>query len=289
MKKRTLAVLGIIVFGAVILTSGVFFTVHQSTQALVLQFGNPVRMEREPGLKMKLPFVQNVVYYDKRILNLDPAVQEILLSDQKRINVDSYARYRIVDALEFRKKAVTTTNFQQIFGSRLLAAVRAEVGKALLGDMLTEKRAKIMDVITAELKEQAPQFGIEVVDVRIGRTDLPADTSQAVYNRMRSSRVAEAKVLRAEGAEIKDKIQSDADRQRTIILAEAQNKALALRGEGEGKRTRILAEAFGKDPEFFKFYRSLEAYEKAFNDTTLVISPDSEFFRFFGNSAGTKE
>ncbi len=290
MNRVVLAVVGIVVVAAGIIAFSSLFTVHQTQSALVLQFGNPVRAELEPGLKFKLPFVQNVLFFDRRILDLDPPAQEVILTDQKRINVDSFVRYKIVDPLEFRKKAITDANFRQIFGGRLNAAVRAEVGRVLLGDMLSNKRDDVMHRITEQLKEQAPDFGIEVVDVRIGRTDLPDTTSQAVYNRMRSSRIAEAAKLRAQGAELKAKIQAEADRDRTIILAEAEKTAQILRGEGEGAKTTILNDAYGQDTDFFKFYRSMEAYDKAFGEgTTMVLSPDSDFFKFFGDESGTKD
>ena len=290
MNRFFLAVVGIVIVAAGIFTFSMLFTVHQTQSALVLQFGNPVRAELEPGLKFKLPFVQNVLFFDRRILNLDPPAQEVILTDQKRINVDSFVRYKIVDPLEFRKKAITDANFRQIFGGRLNAAVRSEVGRVLLGDMLSGKREDVMHRITEQLKEQAPEFGIEVVDVRIGRTDLPETTSQAVYNRMRSSRIAEAAKLRAQGAELKAKIQAEADRDRTIILAEAEKTAQILRGQGEAAKTVILNKAYGQDTDFFKFYRSMEAYDKAFGDgTTMVLSPDSDFFKYFGNESGSKD
>lgn len=290
MRKTNLAVIGVLVVIAGILLFSAIFTVRQTEQALVLQFGNPIRVEREPGLHIKLPIVQNVEFYDKRILALDPPVQEVLLADQKRINVDSFARYRIVDPLEFKKRAVTIDNFLQVFGARLNSEVRSEVAKVSLADMLSEKRAGVMNRITQGLKSQAPDFGIEVVDVRIGRTDLPEATSQAVYNRMRSERIAQAAQLRAEGEELKAKIQAEADRERTIILAEATRQAQVLRGQGDAQRTRILNKAYGEDPSFFDFYRSLEAYNALKGDTTtMVLSPDSEFFRyFFGEGAAGK-
>ena len=285
MKKPVLAIIGVIIAVLGIVAYSAAFTVHQTQQALVLQFGNPIRTVPEPGLHFKMPFVQNVEYYDRRILDLDPPVQEVILFDQKRINVDAFARYRIVDPLEFRKRAVTDLNFRQVFGNRLNAAIRAEIGKILLSDMLTEKRAQVMDIISTQMKAQAAEFGTEVIDVRIGRTDLPEETAQSVYNRMRSDRVAYSSQLRAEGEEKKLKIQALADRERTIILAEAQRQSEILRGQGEGERNRILAEAFGKDPEFFDFYRSMEAYGEALGEgTTMVLSPDSEFFRFFGTA-----
>ena len=289
MNKIILAIIGLVIGVAGIVAYAAMFTVHQTQLGLVLQFGNPIRMVREPGLHFKLPFVQNVEYYDRRILDLDPPVQEVILADQKRINVDAFARYKIVDPLEFRKRAVTNANFLQVFGNRLNAEIRAEIGKILLGDMLTEKRAQVMGIITRQMKAQAAEFGTEVVDVRIGRTDLPDETAQAVYNRMRSDRVAHAAKLRAEGEEQKLKIQALADKERTIILAEAQRQAEILRGEGEGERNRILGEAFSRDIEFFDFYRSMEAYGVALGEgTTMVLSPDSDFFRFFGSEKPRK-
>ncbi len=289
MKKPVLAVLGLIVIALGVIAYSALFTVHQTQQALILQFGNPIRTIPEPGLHFKLPFVQNVEYYDRRILDLDPPVQEVILADQKRVNVDAFARYKIVDPLEFRKRAVTDLNFRQVFGNRLNAAIRAEIGKILLGDMLTEKRAQVMDIISRQMKAQAAEFGTAVTDVRIGRTDLPEETAQAVYNRMRSDRVAHAARLRAEGEEQKLKIQALADKERTIIIAEAQRQSEILRGQGEGERNRILGEAFGRDVEFFDFYRSMEAYGEALGEgTTMVLSPDSDFFRFFGSEKPKK-
>ena len=283
MIKPFLAVFGLIIVVAGVTAYGALFTVHQTQQALILQLGNPIRTVPSPGLHFKLPFIQNVEFYDRRILDLDPPVQEVILLDQKRINVDAFARYKIADPLEFRKRAVTNQNFRQVFGNRLNAAIRAEIGKILLGDMLTEKRALVMDVISRQMKAQAAEFGTKVIDVRIGRTDLPEATAQAVYNRMRSDRVAHAAKLRAEGEEQKLKIQAIADKDRTIIIAEAQRQSEILRGQGEGERNQILGEAFGQDPEFFDFYRSMEAYGEAVGEgTTMVLSPDSEFFRFFG-------
>ena len=287
MNKFSLAIIGVILVVGTILASSSMFTVHQAAQALVLQFGNPVRVERDPGLKFKLPFVQNVELYDRRILDLDPPAQEVILADQKRVNVDSFARYKIVDPLEFRKKALTDANFRQIFGGKLNSAVRTEVAKVSLGDMLTARRAEVMQTITEQMKAQAPEFGIEVIDVRIGRTDLPETTSQAVYSRMKSDRVAQAAQLRADGERDKAKIEADADKQRTVILANAQKLGEILRGEGESGQTRILSEAHNRDPEFYSFYRSLEAYGVALGEgTTMVLSPKSDFFKFFGDISG---
>lgn len=289
MKKSTLIALAVVLIGGGITLFSSVFTVHQVTQALVLQFGNPIRVETEPGLKFKLPFVQDVTYYDRRILDLDPAPQEVILADQKRVNVDAFARYRIVDALEFRKAASTDANFRQVFGNRLNAAVRAEIGRILLGDMLTEKRALIMDEITKQMKAQAGEFGIEVIDVRIGRTDLPQTTAQAVYNRMRSDRVANAAELRAKGEQEKLRIEAEADKERTFIIAKAQRDAQILRGDGEAAKNRILAEAYGTDRQFFNFYTSLETLSEGLGSGTnmpMYLSPDSEFLSFMKELEG---
>ena len=287
MNRMTLAVIGVavVVVGIVVFSS--LFTVYQTQQALILQFGNPVGVEREAGLKFKMPFIQNVEYFDKRILDLDPPVQEVLLADQKRINVDAFARYKIVDPLKFRQRAVTLTNFRQVFGGLLNSEVRSEVAKVSLADMLSEQRGEVMIRIADEMKTQAPRFGVEVVDVRIGRTNLPEATTQAVYNRMRSERIAEAAQLRAEGEELKARIEAEANKDRTIIFAEANKKAQILRGEGDAQRTLVLNESYGQDVGFFDFYRSLEAYGALGGEgTTMVLSPDSDFFRFFLDEQG---
>ncbi len=284
MKKSGIVIL-IVIGVATIVGWSSAFTVHQTQQALVLQFGNPVRPVENPGLNFKMPFIQNVRFFDKRILDLDPQPTEILLADQKRINVDSFARYKIVDPLEFLKTAQSDANFRQIFGNLVNSAVRAEVAKSSLADMLSSKRAGVMIKIFDTLAAQAPKFGVELVDLRIGRTDLPDATLQSVYNRMRSDRVAQAAQLRAEGEEQKLTIQAEADRKRTVIFAEANRTSQILRGEGEGTKNKILGDAFGQDPEFFNFYRSMEAYEGAFDDgTTMVLSPNSEFFRYFNEA-----
>ncbi|SOD97110.1 protease modulator HflC [Caenispirillum bisanense] len=286
MKRTSLAVLGIIVAVVAVVLFSSLFTVHQTQQALVLQFGSPQRVETEPGLKFKLPFIQNVITYDARTLDLDPPGQEVPLRDQKRIIVDTYARYRIVDPLLFYQTVRTEQGLRDRFGSILNSAVRDQLGEADLTDLLAESRSRVMAEITNTVRRRAGEFGIEVVDVRIGRTDLPQETSQSVYNRMRSSRIAQAAQLRAEGAELKAKIEAEADRDRTVILAEARKTADILRGQGEGERNLVLGDAYGADPQFFAFYRSMEAYRQALGNgtTTMVLSPDSDFFRFFGDA-----
>ena len=286
MTNLRLIIVGVLVILGGIVAFSSLYTVHQTQQALILEFGQPRHEEPRPGLHAKLPW-RTATYYDKRILSLDPPAQEIILADQKRIIVDAFVRYRIVSPLRFKLRADTELNFIDIFGRILNSGVRAQVGRVLLADMLSSKRDDVMNRITNELKRQAKDFGIVVVDVRIGRTDLPPTTSESVYNRMQSQREAQAAKLRAEGAEIRARIEAEANRDRTIIIAEAQREAQILRGEGEGERTRILNDAFGKDPEFFAFYRSMEAYDAALSDgTTMVLSPDSEFFRFFNDLPG---
>ncbi|MGB0747341.1 MAG: protease modulator HflC [Magnetospiraceae bacterium] len=289
MKKLGLIGGVVVVVALLIVANMSLYTVYQTQQALVLQFGNPVGVEDRPGLHFKLPW-RNVEYYEQRILDLDPPPQEIILRDQKRINVDAFARYKIKNPLVFRQRALTDANFRQIFGGRLNAAIRDRVGQVLLGDMLTANRTKVMSEIDDQMKSQAEEFGIEVIDVRIGRTDLPAATSQSVYNRMRSDRIAYAAEIRAQGEEKKLEIEAQADRERTVILAEARKTSETLRGEGDAQRTRLLVDAYGQDPDFFAFYRSMEAYGAALGEgTTLVLSPDSDFFRFFGDRNGGKE
>lgn len=257
------------------------FVVHQTKQALVLQFGAPRAVYQEPGIYFKM-FYQDVAFYEKRILDLDPESEEMNLRDQRRIIVDVYARYKITDPLQFRQSAGSEAVLRQRLGRELNNAVRVEVAKVLLTDILSEKRAAVMENINTAVREREREFGIEVIDVRIGRTELPKDTADALYNRMRSDRFAEAARYRADGAELKARIQAEADRERTVILAEARRQAQVLRGEGDATRNEILGRAYGRDPEFFAFYRSMDAYRESLGaDTTLVLSPDSQFFRYF--------
>lgn len=290
MNKVFMAVLGILVLGGGIVGASALFTVSQTEQAMVMQFGNPKRVIREPGLAVKMPFIQNVVYYDNRVLDLDPRPEQVTLADQKRINVDAFARYRIVDPLRFFQALRTEAAFRDQVGSILNSAVRDSMARNTLTDLLSEKRNDIMVEIEDRLAGETKDYGIEIVDVRIGRTDLPPEISQTVYNRMRSDRVKEANQLRADGAKAKLEIESRADRDKTVILAEAQRQSQILRGDGDAERNRVLGEAYGQDPEFFAFYRSMTAYREALasGDTNLVLSPDSDFFRFFGDQSGKR-
>jgi membrane protease subunit HflC len=286
MSPRVLAAL-IVAVGVVLLATSSLFTVRQTQQALVLQFGSPKRVITEPGLHFKVPLIQNVSYYDARILDLDPQGQDMSLIDQRRINVDSFARYRIVDPLKFYQTVLTETAFRDRFGNILNGSVRDALGRTDLADVLGAKRQDVMHQITEAVRRRAPEFGIEVVEVRIGRTELTADTTQATYNRMRSDRMAEAAEFRGRGQEQKSRIEADADRERTILLAEAEKEAQTLLGEGEAESRRTLNAAQGKDAEFYAFFRAMEAYRASLNDgTTMVLSPDSEFFKYFNKLPG---
>lgn len=273
-----------IAVAALLVASGSFFTVQQTQQALVLRLGNPKRVILDPGLQLKIPFLESVYYYDKRILDLDPQGQDMSLIDQRRINVDAFARYRITDPLRFYQSVRSEAAFRDRFGNILNGSVRDALGRADLADVLGSKRKDVMHDITEAVRRRAPEFGVEVVEVRIGRTDLTADTTQATFNRMRSDRMAEAADFRGRGQEQKLRIEADADRERTIIIAEAEKESQTLRGEGEAESRRILNASQGKDPEFYAFFRAMEAYRAALGEgTTMVLSPDSEFFRYFDN------
>ena len=272
-----------------ILASLSLFTVNQTEQALVLQFGELKRVIKEPGLKAKIPFIQTVVYLDSRVLDLDPPAEEVIASDQKRIVVDAIARYRITDPLKFFQTVGNELGMQARLGRVINGSLRNVIGNYTLLDVLSDRRAAIMAEIKGQVNGEMASFGIDVIDVRIRHADLPQANSEAIFQRMRSERDREAKQARAEGAEIAQRIRARAERERTVILAEAQKTSQIVRGEGDGQSIKIYADAFGKDPQFFAFYRSMEAYKKAFgsgDNTSMVLSPDSEFFRYFGNADG---
>ncbi len=296
MNPKLLPVLGAVAAALGILAFLMLFTVYQTQQVLVLQFGEYKRTINEPGLHWKLPW-QSLVYFENRVLDLDPPKAQVQLTDKKRINVDAFVRYRIVAPQKFYQSVQTEISFRDRYGRIVGAAVRAEVAKVSLTQLLSDKRDDIMREIRAQVDAKAENFGIQVVDVRIGRTDLPDETSQAVFNRMRSERERPAREQRAEGEEESLKIRARADREKVELLAEGERTARLLMGDGDGQRNRILGEAYGRDPEFFAFYKSMEQYRRALaaGDTTMVLSPDSEFFRYFGRDligselgAGTK-
>jgi len=262
------------------------FTVKEINQAIVLQFGDPKRIISNPGLQVKIPFIQNVVFIDRRILSLDPPPEEVIASDQKRLIVDAYARFKIVDPLKFYisvgDERVARSRLATIINSRL----RGVLGKQSLATLLSEDRSKQMDIIQDDVNTEAQNFGIEIIDVRIKRADLPQANSEAIYKRMQTEREREAKEFRAKGAEMAVTITSTADKEVTVLLANAKKQSEIMKGEGDGQRNKIFAQAFGKDPEFFAFYRAMQAYEKALigGDTSLILSPDSDFFKFFGDT-----
>ena len=279
----------IIIIGFVVYLS--FFTVKEINQAIVLQFGDPKRVIAEPGLQVKIPFIQNVVFIDRRILSLDPQPEEVIASDQKRLIVDAYARFKIVDPLKFYisvgDERVARSRLATIINSRL----RSVLGTQSLATLLSEDRAKQMAIIQEGVNVEAKKFGILIIDVRIKRADLPQANSEAIYKRMQTEREREAKEFRARGAEMAVTITSTADKEVTVLLANAKKKSEIMKGEGDGQRNKIFANAFGKDPEFFSFYRAMQAYETALigGDTSLILSPDSDFFKFFGNAGITNK
>jgi membrane protease subunit HflC len=285
MNQRLLMAGAALVALVVVLLIGSVFTVHQSRQALILQFGNPVRVVQEPGLGFKLPFIQQVEYFEKRVLDYDAPSVELILGDQKRLVVDAFTRYRIVDPLRFRQAAGSEALFRQRLEPTVFAALRSVLGETSLIDVLSKDRALLMNRIRDEANKALGRFGVEIVDVRIKRADLPVENSQAIFRRMQTEREREAKELRAQGAEIAQRIRARADRERRVLIAEAQKRAEILRGEGDAEAIRIFAEAFGQDVDFFKFYRTMQAYRQALADgnTSIVMSPESDFFRFFGS------
>ena len=264
------------------------FTMNERQQGLVLQFGEPKRVIQSSGLHFKLPLIQNVVRYDIRILEYDLPVEEIIAVDKKRMLVDSFTRFKIVDPLEFYKTVGTESSVRNRLNSNVISSLRRVVGRVTLEELLSEERSKIMEDIKKEVNSEASRFGIEVVDVRIRRADLPEANSQAIYERMISERVREAKEFRAKGSEVAQKIRAEADKERTVILAEATKKSEILRGQGESESVNIYADAFEKDPDFYSFYRSMQAYGNVLGEdgTTMILSPDSEFLEFFNNSKG---
>ena len=262
------------------------FIVKEINQAIVLQFGDPKRIISQPGLYVKIPFIQNVVFIDRRILSLDPQPEEVIASDQKRLIVDAYARFKIIDPLKFYisvgDERVARSRLSTIINSR----IRSVLGKQSLATLLSEDRTKQMAIIQEGVNTEAKNFGIEIIDVRIKRADLPQANSEAIYKRMQTEREREAKEFRAKGAEMAVTITSTADKEVTVLLANAKKQSEIMKGEGDGQRNKIFAGAFGKDPEFFAFYRAMQAYEKALigGDTSLILSPDSDFFKFFGST-----
>ncbi len=268
-----------------VIAAQAFYIVRQPEQAIVLQFGDPVRLVQEPGLKIKVPFIQNVVFYDKRLLNLEPPAQEVVLKDKKRLDVDTFSRYRITEPLTFYKTVRTEYQAQNRLQEIVNSSARNVLATVTLKELLSEKRNEIMKRISQAVKADASQLGVEVADVRIRRADLPVQVSQAINDRMKTERIREAKGYRADGEKAAQEIRATADKQATITVANAEKEAQKIKGEGDKKATEIWNNATGADPEFYSFYRSLEAYRNSFDDeTSMVIAPEGEFFKYFGKS-----
>jgi membrane protease subunit HflC len=277
----------VLFLAAIVLYSSVF-TVSQTEQALVVRLGRPVDVVSEPGLNFKAPFIDTVISIDKRILDLENPSQEVIAADQKRLVVDAFARYRIKNALRFYQSigSIQAANIQ--LTTLLNAALRRVLGEATFINVVRDERESLMTRIRDQLDREADQYGIQLVDVRIRRADLPEQNSQAVYKRMQTEREREAQEFRAQGGQKAQEIRSKADREATVIVADANSTAEQTRGVGDAERNRLFAEAYGRDPEFFAFYRSMAAYESGLrsNDTRFLLRPDSEFFRFFANPSG---
>ena len=282
-KPRNIIIMLIIFLGFLTFT-GAFFIVNETKQAIVLQFGEPRQVISKPGLQFKIPFIQDAVFLDSRMLNLDPQPEEMILSDQKRIIVDSFARYRIVDPLKFFQTVRNEATFSDRFGRIINAAVRGVIAQYSLASLLSEDRATIMGSIQVIIKNEEKSFGVQIIDIRIGRTDLTEQVSNNVYQRMRSERDKEANLLRAEGEELSKEIRASADRQQTVIVAEAERTSSILRGEGDALKNKILGDAYGRDKEFFDFLRTMQACKETFGDTdmSMVIVPGQVCEKFFG-------
>jgi modulator of FtsH protease HflC len=273
---------------ALIVAYSTLFTVYQTRQALVVRLGKPVRVVSEPGLNYKVPLVDSVIHIDKRILDLENPAQEVIAFDQKRLVVDAFARYRINDALKFYQTVGTVEGANSRLSTLLNSALRRVLGEATLMQVVRDQREHLMARVREQLENEAAAFGITIVDVRIRRADLPEENSLAVYERMKTERQQEATQIRAQGTQNAQEIRAKANRDVTVLLAEARSKGEQTRGEGDAERNRIFAEAYGRDPEFFSFYRSMQAYETGLksNDTRMLLKPESDFFRFFVDPSG---
>jgi len=281
-------VIAVLVIAALILAYSSLFTIYQTQQALVLRLGNPQAPITEAGLHVKAPFIDTVVYIDKRILDLEAPAQEVIASDQKRLVVDAFARYRIKDPLRFYQTLGSIQGANSQLAILLNSALRRMLGEATFIHVVRDQRAALMSRIRELVDNEAKSYGIEVVDVRIRRADLPEQNSQAVYQRMQTERQREAAEFRAQGAQRGQEIRSRADREVTVLVAEATSQSEQIRGEGDATRNQIFADAFNKDPDFFAFYRSMQAYEASLksNDTRLLLKPDTNFFRYFNDPSG---
>ncbi|CCG06747.1 protease modulator HflC [Pararhodospirillum photometricum] len=287
MKKSLLIALAVLAGVVLLGLYNALFVVAQSQQAVVFQFGQFVRTIQTPGLHLKIPVIQNVVFYDRRVLELNPPAEQVILADQKRLVVDTYLRYRISDPLRFYQAVNNEFQAASRLSDIVISALRRVLGNASLATLLSPERGRLMQEMKQAVDREAKELGIAVTDMRIRRADLPEETSQAIFARIRSEREREAREFRAQGQEMAQQIRARADREKVVLLAEAQKRAQELRGEGDAQAVTLYADAFGADPAFFDFYRSLQAYKKALGDgsTTMVLSPEGDFFRFFGAGA----
>ncbi len=281
-------VIVVLIVAALIVTYSALFTIYQTQQALVLRLGEPLPPITEPGLHVKAPFIDTVIYIDKRILDLEAPAQEVIASDQKRLVVDAFARYRIYDPLRFYQTLGSKASADSQLKILLNSALRRVLGEATFIQVVRDQRADLMNRIQKSVDQEAKAYGIQVVDVRIRRADLPEQNSQAVYRRMQTERQREAAEFRAQGNQRGQEIRSRADREVTVLLAEANQKSETIRGEGDATRNEIFAKAYSQDPDFFAFYRSMQAYEEGLKprDTRLLLNPDTSFFRYFNDPTG---
>ncbi len=282
-KAQLYIFLGLVALG---LISSSAYIVYQPEQAIVLQFGEPVRWVKEPGLKFKVPLIQNVVFYDTRLLNLDPPAQEVVLNDKKRLDVDSFTRYQIVDPLKFYQTVKNETQARSKLEEIVNSSLRKVLGRVTLTELLSQQRTQIMADISKTVKKDAEAIGVSVADVRIRRADLPMEVMQAINERMKTERQRDAKEFRAKGQQKAQNIRATADKEAAIIVAEAEKQSQILRGEGDKESVAIWNKIVGQDVDFYEFYRSLEAYRKSLgdNETSLVLSPDSQFFKYFNTT-----
>jgi len=282
---------GVLVVLAVVLAIigyGSLFTVYQTRQAIVVRLGQPVRVVTEPGLNVKWPMIDSVISIDNRILDLESPAQEVIASDQKRLVVDAFARYRIRDPLRFYQTVGSIEGANSRLSTLLISALRRVLGETTFIQVVRDERPQLTQKMREQLDREAEAFGIDVVDLRIRRADLPEQNSQAVFDRMKTERQREATEFRAQGTQRAQEIRARADRDKTVLLADATSRAEQIRGEGDAERTRIFADAFSRDADFFSFYRSMQALETGLrhNDTRMLLKPDSEFFRYFVDPSG---
>jgi membrane protease subunit HflC len=289
MDRRLLTIIAVVLVVAGVFAMSALFIVEQTEKALVLRLGEVRDVIPTPGLKMKLPFIENVIFYDNRLLDFEPPPEEVIVSDQKRLVVDTYTRYRITNPLLFYQTVNSEAAVRARLNAMVSGSLRRVLGNVTLSALLSHQRSAIMAQIRDEVAAQGKSFGIDVIDVRIRRADLPEENSQAIFARMQSEREQQARQYRGEGAEAAQTVRANAERERTVILAEAQRDAQRVRGDGDAESIRVYAAAFGQDKEFFAFYRSMQAYREALTGrgTSFVLSPDSGFFRFFQSSDGT--